>query len=118
LKGFPGPYSSYVYRTIGFNGILKLMSDIPDRYAQFHSKVVYCAPDISLKCFQGVAEGKISNEAQGASGFGFDPIFQPLKGSTKTFGEMSAEEKSRFSHRAHALRVFAEWYRSYCRQSF
>jgi len=36
LKGFPGPYSSYVYKTLGNEGILKLMEGIYDRYADLN----------------------------------------------------------------------------------
>ena len=39
LKGFPGPYSSYVYRTIGKEGILKLLEESENRKARFKSVV-------------------------------------------------------------------------------
>ena len=42
--------------------------------------------------FKGVVRGKISSEPRGKYGFHYDPIFIP-KGSEKTFGEMSIEEK-------------------------
>ena len=61
----------------------------------------------------GEAAGKITTEERrgnGKSGFGFDPIFQP-SGSAKTFAEMTIEEKNGFSHRAKAVRKFAEWYK-------
>ncbi|MEM2465102.1 MAG: XTP/dITP diphosphatase [Candidatus Bathyarchaeia archaeon] len=111
LNGFPGPYSSYVYRTIGLNGILKLLEGIENRKAYFKSMVVFCDPKREIKCFQGVVYGQISMEAKGGGGFGFDPIFKPDEEPTKTFGEMSVEEKNKFSHRAKAFRRFAEWYR-------
>ncbi|MEM3010338.1 MAG: non-canonical purine NTP pyrophosphatase, partial [Candidatus Bathyarchaeia archaeon] len=50
-------------------------------------------------------------EERGKGGFGFDPIFVPFKGGGKTFGEMSLAEKNKLSHRAEALRKFAEWYK-------
>ncbi len=112
LNGFPGPYSSYVYRTIGINGILKLLEGIENRRAQFKSVVAfYDSNSKSLKCFQGTVEGTITNEPRGHGGFGFDPIFEPNEQPEKTFGEMSTEEKNKFSHRAKALRKFAEWYK-------
>jgi XTP/dITP diphosphohydrolase len=49
---------------------------------------------------------------KGKSGFGFDPIFKPTN-SDKTFSEMSIAEKNAFSHRAKALRKFAEWYKTF-----
>ena len=111
LKGFPGPYSSYVYRTIGTKGILRLMKNVEKREAYFSSVVAFSSPDEPPRCFHGKAEGKISREERGSSGFGFDPIFSP-SGQNRTFAEMTMEEKNRYSHRAQALRKFAEWYTS------
>ncbi len=109
LKGFPGPYSSYVYRTIGNDGILKLMENIANRNASFKSVVAFLTPTMDKPlCFSGVAQGKIVKEKHGSGGFGFDPIFKPLK-SSKTFAEMTFEEKNQHSHRALAFREFAEW---------
>jgi XTP/dITP diphosphohydrolase len=110
LNGFPGPYSSYVFQTIGIRGVLELMKSIDDRDAYFHSVVAFCTPKEKPITFHGKVEGKIINEERGTVGFGFDPIFVPLKGENKTFAEMEIEEKSRFSHRGEALRRFAGWY--------
>jgi len=117
LKGFPGPYSSYAYRTIGYEGLLKLMRDLDDRYAQFQSVVVFCNSNRSSRSFHGISEGAIAEGARGYSGFGFDPIFVSL-GTCKTFAEMSIQEKNLFSHRSRAMRRFAEWYRTAVGQSF
>lgn len=110
LKNFPGPYSSYVFQTIGTAGILKLMKDIDNRDAYFHSVVAFCRPKEKPITFHGRIEGTIVHEERGKRGFGFDPIFAPLKGDGKTFAEMETVEKNRFSHRARALREFAKWY--------
>ncbi len=111
LKGFPGPYSSYVYRTIGKEGVLRLLEDSDNRRARFKSVVVFCSPDLEIKCFRGAVEGKISRTVRGESGFGFDPIFEPDELPGRTFGELSMEEKNKISHRSRALRRFAEWYK-------
>jgi len=111
LNGFPGPYSSYVYRTIGIKGILKLMENADKREACFQSVVAFSSPEEEPKCFQGKVKGKISMEERGSSGFGFDPIFEPSGGRKKTFAEMTTNEKNEYSHRAKALRKFAEWYK-------
>jgi len=112
LGGFPGPYSSYIYRTIGPQGILKLMDKVEKRDAYFHSVVVFSSSEKPPKCFHGRVKGKISREERGNLGFGFDPVFEPLGGRGKTFAEMSTKEKNRYSHRARALRKFARWYTS------
>ena len=111
LNGFPGPYSSYVYKTIGIDGILKLMKDVREREAKFESALAFYSPLTELKMFTGTIEGRISEEPRGSGGFGFDPIFIP-NGSDKTFAEMDLEEKNRFSHRAKAAKKFAEWFKN------
>lgn len=114
LNGFPGPYAAYAYKTIGNKGLLKLMESMENRKAVFHSAIAYCDSDAEAPLvFEGEAAGKMTNEERvgnGKSGFGFDPIFQP-SGSAKTFAEMTLEEKNGFSHRAKAVRKFAEWYK-------
>jgi XTP/dITP diphosphohydrolase len=113
LKGFPGPYAAYVYKTISNPGLLKLMENVKDRKATFRSVIAYCDGQSTPVCFEGEAAGRIAyDEIWGnlKTGFGFDPIFQPA-GSEKTFAEMTIEEKNGFSHRAYAVRKFAEWYK-------
>jgi len=117
LKGFPGPYSSYAYRTIGYEGLLKLIGDLDDRYAQFQSVVVFRNSNRSSRSFHGISKGAIADKARGHCGFGFDPIFVPL-GTGKTFAEMSIREKNLLSHRSRAMRRFARWYRTAVGQSF
>jgi len=113
LNGFPGPYSSYVHRTLGTKGILKLMKKVNKRNAYFHSVVAFHSPELATpKCFHGKVEGEITLKERGNKGFGFDPIFKPKGVDAKTFAEMTTTEKNRFSHRAQALRKFAKWYSS------
>ncbi len=118
LNGFPGPYSSYVYRTVGTKGVLKLMRNVKSRDAYFQAVVAYSSPNEEPISFTGKVKGKISLKERGTSGFGYDPIFVPSKGDGRTFAEMSAEEKNRLSHRAKALRKFAEWYISGVKRRF
>ncbi len=104
LNGFPGPYSSYVFKTIGNEGILKLMEGIEDRSAYFKAVIAYFdGKDVHI--FTGIVEGKISKEIRGTMGFGYDPIF--LYGD-KTFAEMG-EDKNKVSHRRKALEAFFSW---------
>lgn len=111
LNGFPGPYSSYVHKTLGTQGILKLMKNISRRDAKFHSVVAFHSPKQKApKCFHGEVKGEIVHQELGNSGFGFDPVFKPL-GCEKTFAEMNINEKNKYSHRAKALRKFARWYK-------
>jgi len=110
LRGFPGPYSSYVFRTLGNSVLLKLMAGVSDRSAEFRSAVGYCEPGSKPSVFQGRITGSVGYEARGSKGFGFDPIFSPDKGDGRTFAEMTIAEKNALSHRAQAIKKFLKWY--------
>ena len=109
LNGFPGAYSSYVQDTLGNQGILKLMNNFDDRYAEFRSVIGYCAPKSEPKVFLGRVEGQIALEEKGNLGFAFDPLFY-VEEEGKTFGELTTEEKNQFSHRRNSLQQFINWY--------
>lgn len=111
LRGFPGPYSSYVYKTLGLWGLLKLMDGLEDRRAYFLSAVAYSEPGGFVKVFTGRVDGFITSKPRGCGGFGFDPIFTPVEGDGRTFAEMDTAEKNRFSHRARAFRKLTLWLR-------
>ena len=64
-----------------------------------------------LKNLEGIVEGRIIDREAGHEGFGYDPLFVP-DGYTKTFAEMTTEEKNAVSHRARAVRKLAEFLRS------
>jgi XTP/dITP diphosphohydrolase len=62
----------------------------------------------SRATFRGTAEGVILDSPRGTNGFGYDPLFYfPEMG--KTFAELSAEEKARYSHRGAAFRRLLDW---------
>jgi XTP/dITP diphosphohydrolase len=102
LHGFPGVYSKYVFFTIGLPGILQLLSEVKDRKAVFRSVYAYSEPEHKPIIAVGECNGAISREQRGKNGFGYDPIFLP-KGLRRTFGEMTTDEKNRYSHRSKAL---------------
>ena len=74
LKWFPGTYSSYVQDTLGNTGILKLMSDVEDRYAEFRSVVGFCTPKTEPQVFLGAVKGHIAYQEKGKYGFAYDPF--------------------------------------------
>jgi len=110
LQGFPGPYAAYVHKTIGLQGIIALMKDAPTREANFRSAIAFASPRLKTVIFQGEVMGTIATTTRGEEGFGYDPIFEPLGGEGRTFGEMSLSEKNQLSHRALAVKKFVEWY--------
>jgi XTP/dITP diphosphohydrolase len=113
LRGFPGPYSSYVFKTIGCTSILNLLKDYHNREAEFRSVIAYTDNEMknNVKIFVGSVLGKITTKTIGGKGFGFDPIFIP-NNQEKTFSEMELREKNKFSHRGKSLREFALWFNS------
>jgi XTP/dITP diphosphohydrolase len=54
--------------------------------------------------FEGEARGVIVWPPRGEKGFGYDPIFL-ADGQTRTFGEMTHEEKLPMTHRARAFEL-------------
>lgn len=109
LDGFPGPYSSFVYETIGLKGVLAIMRSHRARKAYFQATVAFGSPSLEPHLFVGQVKGRISHQIQGKNGFGYDPIFIP-DGSNKTFGQSSEAFKNRKSHRAMAFQKFARWF--------
>ncbi|MEM2905902.1 MAG: RdgB/HAM1 family non-canonical purine NTP pyrophosphatase [Candidatus Bathyarchaeia archaeon] len=111
LNGFPGPYSSYVLRSLGNKGVLKLMDGVADRGAVFRCAVAFCRTGEKPVAFQGEAQGRIAVEERGIR-WGYDPIFEPYNGGGLTFAEMGPEKKNKLSHRRMAFDRFLDWYMS------
>ncbi len=109
LKGFPGVYSSYVMKTIGNDGLLKLMEGVKNRRACFKAVIAFADEDGRVRVFEGKCEGSIANEKKGSEGFGFDPIFIP-RGYGKTFAE-DLRLKNEVSHRRKAIEKFVSFLR-------
>ncbi len=77
------------------------------RTAQFRCTLVLAWPDGHDEVFEGVMPGQVVWPMRGASGHGYDPIFQP-DGHDITCGEMDRWEKNRISHRADAFRKLVQ----------
>ncbi|NIM26462.1 MAG: RdgB/HAM1 family non-canonical purine NTP pyrophosphatase [Nitrososphaeria archaeon] len=103
LGGFPGPYSSYVFKTIGNKGILNLLKQ--KRKAKFVSVISFCDKR-NIISFESYLDGTISKKIIG-KGWGYDPIFIPFK-SKLTFAKL--KDKNEISHRYKALKKFSNWY--------
>jgi XTP/dITP diphosphohydrolase len=80
----------------------------PLRTARFVSVAAAAWPDGREIVRRGVVEGHVAPSARGSGGFGYDPIFVPVEGDGRTFGEMSADEKHALSHRGRAFRALAQ----------
>jgi XTP/dITP diphosphohydrolase len=87
--------------------ILDEMIGQTNRNAQFRSVFCYCSSE-GTRFFEGIVKGKLGAEVRGTDGFGYDGIFHP-EGNSRSFAEMSLEEKKMLSHRAKALKKFLEF---------
>lgn len=107
LHDFPGQYSAFVLRTLGVEGILRLMEGVEDRRASFRAVVSFHDGE-RVHLFPGRCEGALTIRPRSTGhGFGFDPIFVP-EGQERTFAELPADYKNRFSHRGRALAGLVE----------
>ena len=105
LKKFPGPYIDGFLKTFGNTGLVKLLDPYKSRKAIAQTTIIYYDKMGRSHLFIGKVEGTIATKPRG-TGFGWDPIFIP-KGEKKTFGQMSLDEKNKYSMRAIALKKLA-----------
>ena len=75
-------------------------NSVPNRQARFRT-VISLIWDDKEHLFEGICEGRILEAPDGEKGFGYDPVFVP-DGDTRSFAQMSMEEKNRYSHRRKA----------------
>jgi len=85
--------------------LLNLLDNVPEkkRRASFVCHIALARDGILLGNYEGTAKGTVTFKGRGNNGFGYDPVFVPLK-HEKTFAEMSAAYKNKISHRGEALR--------------
>ncbi len=112
LNGQPGVYTAdwaetgkgrdFVMAMTRVNDLLEEKSAPHPRTAAFRCTLCLAWPDGHDEVFEGIASGQVVWPMRGAQGFGFDPVFQPDNHS-KTFGEMTPEEKLPLTHRTDAF---------------
>ncbi len=100
LKGLPGPLIKWFMKTVGNEGLYKMAGAFGNPNAEAKTIIGYSNAQGEISFHEGTIKGTIV--APRGEGFGWDPIFQP-EGYSKTFGELSAEEKNSFSMRKIAL---------------
>jgi XTP/dITP diphosphohydrolase len=110
LNGAPGVHSA---RYAGPNAtdsennakLLESLSGRTERTARFCCVLSLAVPSGPALTYEATCEGTILEAPRGDQGFGYDPLFYypPM---SKTFGEMSLDEKARVSHRGKALMEF------------
>ena len=113
LGGAPGIYSAR-YSGEDANDaknnekLLRELKGKTDRRAKFVCCIACVFPNGEKITVQGETCGEILEDASGAGGFGYDPLFY-VPELKKTYAEMSAEEKNAISHRGRAIVLLAAW---------
>lgn len=111
LDGAPGIYSAR------YAGTGKDADNVTKALKELEGKTNRKAYFISIFClilngkeyfFEGKVNGTISTEIRGEDGFGYDPIFIP-DGYSKSFAQMTAEEKNNISHRGLAVKKLSDF---------
>jgi len=115
LNGEPGVYSARYAgeQRNADDNINKLLNELKphaNRHAKFKT-VIALHLNGKLQTFTGICEGDITQTKQGDKGFGYDPIFK-AKGYTKTFAEISLEEKNTIGHRGKAVKQLIDFLNS------
>jgi XTP/dITP diphosphohydrolase len=116
LNGAPGVYSArYAGAAASYSDnvekLLRAMDGVADRSARFRTVIAFIDSTGAEHTFSGEVEGMITTAPRGSAGFGYDPVFAPtIEGNgAKTFAEMTPDVKNQISHRANALRAFADY---------
>jgi XTP/dITP diphosphohydrolase len=76
------------------------------RKAQFRA-VLTLLDEKGVDVTEGICPGTLAESGRGTNGFGYDPIFIP-SGFSRTYAELTVEEKNQISHRARALAAMRE----------
>ena len=119
LGGAPGIHSARFAGPDATDGdnLAKLRAEAPAGSGlRYVCVIAYAAPGGGDRAFEGVCVGKLSAQARGSGGFGYDPAFLPDDvADGRTMAELSAAEKDAVSHRGRAARELLAWLRSEAR---
>lgn len=118
LGGAPGVESAYYAGPqadprANLGKLVETMRGVPEgrRSAYFYCLLALAGPDGGERIFDGRCDGTLLDEPRGGGGFGYDPIFRP-EGYSRSYAELSEEEKNLISHRGRAWSALADWLRS------
>lgn len=105
----PGTFVKFFLEEIGTEGLCRLADTLERRKAVATVTYAFCDGE-RVHFFEASIEGEVAPEPRGTNGMGWDAAFIPA-GATKTFAEMTDDEKKSYSARAAAikkLRVFLD----------
>lgn len=97
----PGALVKWFIDNVGNDGFIGMLGETTSREATVTTALGYCDKNGS-QVFIGELRGIIASAPRGSNGFGYDPIFIP-EGQSKTFAEMTDDERDAISMRALAV---------------
>jgi XTP/dITP diphosphohydrolase len=95
---------------LNIDKLLLNLQNTANRQAQFRTVISLILGNKEY-FFEGICKGRITHDQKGFQGFGYDPVFIP-EGASKTFAEMTMEEKNQFSHRKKAVAKLIQFLKS------
>lgn len=107
LKGFPGPYTKWMEKTVGVENVYEIAKKLGNTKAKAKTILGVAMDAGNILFFEGEMGGELTLP-KGENGFGFDVIFKPY-GSEKNYGELTLSEKNEISHRGKAFRKLKEF---------
>lgn len=108
---FPGTLSKFIFRGLGFEGLLKLVED--DNRSTMRLYMIYKENEDEHHIFEGICKGKIVRPENFDShpALPYDAIFKP-DGSDKVLGQLrGTPEEKKYAHRLDALQKFLKWFK-------
>jgi XTP/dITP diphosphohydrolase len=119
LNGRPGVYSARYAGSqsddlMNNEKLLGEMRGVPARRrsARFRAVLALVGPGIK-ETTSGECAGVLCEFPRGSNGFGYDPIFKP-NGFSRTYAELTADEKNNISHRSRAFAAMLPILAKYC----
>ena len=106
LNGFPGPLVKWLLEAVGADGVAGLGHALGNPAATARCALLYRDAERSV-LGEGTVEGRLVLPPRGGAGFGWDPVFV-ADGESRTFAELSGDEKDALGHRGRAWRALVE----------
>lgn len=103
LEGFPGPLVKWMLLAVGPEGVARTAIALGDPRATARCAVAWTDGRATV-IGEGVTHGELVLPPRGPYGFGWDPVFRP-QGESRTYGELSGDDKDRLGHRGRAWRA-------------
>jgi len=102
MNGFPGPLVRWMLEALGPEGIARAALALGDPRAKAVCLLAW-TDGATTVVGRGETKGRLELPPRGEGGFGWDPVFCP-DGESRTYGEMSDDEKDAIGHRGRAWR--------------